>query len=137
MEILKVLKKCDKCGFENAENLKYCGNCGNIIETDKYLKSNLEIKNPSVIVKNFRVVFNVFFYAVTAFFVLYLLSGMSIPAVLLGHLTNILLNPFTWAFYVLIIIFKKNPRRNIGILSIIFGLLNIFFVIGQIFILGQ
>jgi hypothetical protein len=132
--------RCDKCGFENADDLKYCGNCGNkiiIIETDKYLKSNLEIKNPSVIVKNYRAIFNVFFYTVTVFFVLYLLSGMSIPAVLLGHLLNVLLNPFTWAFYVLIVIFKKNPRRNIGILSIIFGSLNIFFVIGQIFILGQ
>ncbi len=131
---------CKYCGKSINDDSKFCKFCGNklvIPETDKNLKSNLEIKNPSAIVKNYRVIFNVFFYTVTAFYGLYLLSGSSIPNVLFGHIMNILLNPFTWAFYVLIFIFKKNPKVGTGISSIVLGLLNIFFVFGPVFILGR
>ncbi|MHB8279218.1 MAG: hypothetical protein ACYDIA_16430 [Candidatus Humimicrobiaceae bacterium] len=129
--------KCEYCGNETQENFLICPKCNKAInvQNDKIFQNSSEIKKTSAIVQNSRVIFNVFFYAVTISLAIYLLAGSSIPAVLLGHLTSILLNPLNWVFYVLIFMFKKNPKVVYGILSIIFGSINIFYVFGTLLIM--
>jgi hypothetical protein len=141
----KVKEKEDPNGLEKKEDMQVQYNKNNKetilsekAEFEKYepTESESDQENQSAIIKYFKVIFNIFFYTVTAFFGLYLLMGSSVPAVLIGHLFNILLSPFTWAFYILIFIFKKNPKKSTGIISIVFGSFNIFYVFVQVFILG-
>lgn len=124
---------CPKCGKEVEENSDYCKHCGSKLETSEINQTpddDSENLEKSSIIENYRKYFNMWFYGVTGFLLLTIFISAPTPADLLSNITEIILNPCTWLFY--IFIFKRNYKKLYLILIAVFGMLIIISVFARI-----
>jgi len=126
--------KCDKCGFDNAENLKYCGNCGNqLVRPEQLIIPGIEKKPKDIkemqkdpFAKNYKKIFNICFYTVTGLVIfLIFIATFRDWAAVIGTIMDIFLNIWIYPFLIFIFLFRKNHKRWMLVLSIIFGVCTI------------